>query len=750
MTNFARTPAHAGPTRRFAVLLLAALLACLAAAFLAAPAGAVVTEVEGNTVGVQPRTENLYESELQITPANVVTKRAAASKFDNVGGNVVLHGTSIYGIYWDPEASLHKEWMLKIDTFLEQLGAGSGGLGVMLDALGQYRDRTNTGAQYNTVFKGTYTDTVKFPTSGNCTDPEPLIEGAETCLTDAQLREQLSAFIAARGLPKGMNTVYYILTPPGVTVCLDRTSQHCSDFTLSAKELEKHERNSASYKQSFCSYHGDINPDNASSGDANTTLYAAIPWTAGYEGYPQDFFPEMPVGEPFAYHNAYDCQAGGWYPSERATKRQKAKELQEAEKEILKGEKGTEEEREELEKRIRLEGPHIQEPSQEGAGELGDYAPGLSDMLDNQIAVEQADIVTDPLLTSWHDTEGFEVTDECRNEFGNTVNASIEGANLADGKTEAGTLSNTVVGEGEGEGEGGGEAGSAHYYLNNVWSASTQHCVGGTALVPRFTPPNNIKSNEIVSFNGLESNVGLAKGVAFSEAGAESVTYGTFAWDFGDGSAEVVGYAPGAPTCEAPWLSPCAASVLHAYTYGGTYKVTLKITDVAGNTTFVTHEVHVSGPPAPVAATSGPGSTPGTSGAPGAAGAAPATPLASASILSRSLKTLAKKGLLVAYSVNEQVAGHFDVLIASSLAKRLKISGTPATGLPAGSAPELVIAKAVLVTTKAGKSQMAIRLPKRVVAALKRAHRAGLMLRLSVHNTAAVPATVISSATLSR
>ena len=46
-----------------------------------------------------------------------------------------------------------------------------------------------------------------------------------------------------------------------------------------------------------------------------------------------------------------------------------------------------------------------------------------------------------------------------------------------------------------------------------------------------------------------------------------------------------------------------------------------------------------------------------------------------------------KKGLVVAYSVNEQVAGRFEVLISKSLAKKLQISGTAATGLPAGRPP---------------------------------------------------------------
>ena len=79
-----------------------------------------------------------------------------------------------------------------------------------------------------------------------------------------------------------------------------------------------------------------------------------------------------------------------------------------------------------------------------------------------------------------------------------------------------------------------------------------------------------------------------------------------------------------------------------------------------------------------------------------------------------------RKGLVVSYSVNEQVAGHFEVLLSSATAHRLGITGTPAVGLPAGSPAEVVIAKAILVTTKGGHSAVHIE----VLQAHRRAPRA--------------------------
>ncbi len=732
MTNFARSLARAAglhsPRLRSVLAFSIAAGACL---FAAAPAQALVKEVAGTTVGLQPRTTALVE------PSN---------KFANNEGNAVVSGASVYAVYWDPGAWFHHEWLSNVDQFFQDFGAGSGEFGTIFSALGQYRDRANEQASYRYVFKGAYTDTAPYPAE-KCTDPEALAVGQVACVTDAQIRAQLQSFIATHGTPKGMHSIYYVLTPPGVSVCLDEASKHCSDYKLGTTEIEKGERASETYKNSFCSYHGAINPNNAPQGDTSTVLYGAIPWTAGYEGNPWNFIP----GASNAGF-AIDCQDGGWNPEKGIERHESIKKLTKEEEEKLAELEG--EEKLDAEEAHRLTGPHIQEPNQEPdeKGEEGDDAPGLSDLLVNQIAVEQANIVTDPLLTSWQDHEtGFEATDECRNVFAATAAPSaILGEVVAKLGTKAGTISNETILE------------SGDYYINNVVNQGELHrarCAGGIGLVPRFTSPDPVNAGEVVDFNGMESTVSEFKGAVFGASGPPNTTYATFKWNFGDGSAEVTGFAPGAPVCEAPWLSPCAASVFHSYTYGGTYEVSLTVSDVAGHAFSVTHNVTVAGPPPPApAAAPATGATPGA-GAPGtgtgtgtgnAGRPQPGKPVATASVVSHSLKTAVKKGVVVAYSVNEQVTGRFEVLISKSLAKKLHISGTTATGLPAGTPPQLVIGKAILVTTKGGHSVEHVMLSKSASRRLRHAHRAPLMLRLIVRNAGTAPqsTTVISAATL--
>jgi PKD domain len=698
VTNFARSLAPAaGPLqpRLRPIAFLALLAGVLLSLVIAAPAGAIVTTVEGTSVGLQPRSEALGEG----TPGT----------FANESGNAVVHSSNDYAIFWDPtdRFHVHHEWQTGIETFFHEMGDANEELGTIFAVAGQYRDRSNVGALPHTVFTGAYHDFQAYPTAG-CTDPKPLTKGAITCLTDAQLRTQLQSFISTHSLPKGMGTIYYLVTPPGVTVCLDASAGHCSDFSLSAGEESKSERLSTSYKNSFCSYHGDINPDNATEGDANTVLYAAIPWTAGTEGVGGDI-----VSAP-AYASAYDCQDGGWNPENNE------------ENEGLKND---------------------QEPNQlQGKGEEGDYASSLYDLTVNQIAEEQANTITDPLLNGWQDSGHHEATDECRDVFASTAGRLVEGNEEAQSHIEAGTLSNESIGKG-------------NYFINNIWSSADNNCEGGVGLVPRFVGPNPINAGEPIGFDGMASTVSLLQTDAFGPSGPPTLTYATFTWNFGDGTV-VKGFAPGSPICEAPWLSPCAGSIFHTYAYGGTYEVTLTVTDVAGHSATTNDEISVAGPAAPgaavpatpeIAATPATTPTPSTTPSTTPAGTTPVKPVAATAVASHSLKKAIAKGLVVNYSVNEQVAGHFEVLLSRSLARKLKIGGAPATGLPAGTPPQLVIAKALLVTTKGGHNTVDIKFSKLVAAKLKHAHSAPLMLRLIVRNaSSSSPAstTVLSPITL--
>ncbi len=794
---------------RALTLLLGAALATLLLA--PALAGAVVVESEpgGVKAGVQPHSILLFPG-ATFEPGKPLYPQDPAypEKFANPTGAPVVSSSRVYAIYWDPTDSYHGDWQSLIDTFFHDMGAESGSRAGVFSVDSQYTDRAGQHASYNTTFAGTVTDTEPYP-SATCVDPQPLTgmvwpghEPAQiACLTDKQIRGQLQAFINQHHLSMGMKTIFYVLTPPGVTVCLNETggaNGRCSDYEDGAVE---------SYEDSFCSYHSFINPDKAPEGDASTVLYSVIPWSAGdyADGHLRETL--MPSG--------YLCQDGGFDPGSKpvieqkehvkvSAKEEEEKRLQEEEKKRASAEeeetnkqtiyeesykKGTiseeefnekveelaehrkereakekaeeikaaKAEKEAQEKREKLEGPHIEEPHQTPCPTSDGYCDmALADVIVNQVAVEQQNTITDPLLDGWQDPVGNEATDECRNWFAST---GITGSSTAVEETFAGTLVNQVLNGGS-------------YYLNDAFSLSALKlpypgvpCLPGDKLVPQFTAPNPVNAEEIVGFDGMESDIALGAGTSYNAKGEPTPTYATYTWNFGDGSLPVTGYAPGqapgnppATLCEAPWLAPCAASTFHSYKYGGTYEVTLSVTDVGGNTATTSQTITVIGPPPPTPPVP-PATSPATSGGaggPGSAGAGSSSlpaPVATAAAVSSSIKQVARKGLMVRYSVNEQVTGRFEVLLNAATAHRLGISGPAAANLPAGFPKSLVIGRALLTTLKGGHNSVRIKLSKSNARHLRRARTVTLTLRMIVRNASAqnpLFTTVSSSVVLHR
>jgi hypothetical protein len=657
-----RVPRLSSP--RSSVLALIAVFALVAVVCLgvAQDAGAVVTTVGSQQFGVQPE------------------KAAEPLTFNepfSYGGGPVVHSTAPYALYWDHNAGQYTgSWEEQISGFLQNVGSDSGALRNDFAVITQYHDTSGEKASSDLTFRGAYTDTDAYPSSGNCN------EAGEPCLTDAQIRTELTKYIVANGLPTGLNPssgptpVYYVFTPPRVTVCLQGSgaSGNCS---------------SQSSEHPLCSYHSYMSAGGALSG---TVLYAVVPWTAGNYG-----AEEVPLV------SGSNCQDGSGI---------------------------------------------LQEPNQSGLGPDGKYDPGLADLIVNDVTDQALSIATNPLFTAWQDTgsDKDEVVDKCRNDFyGGELIEPPE--TTVDKHTKAARAHNQTIAGRE-------------YYLNDVFDQAAAYaaypgvrCINGVNVVPEFTAQNTIRSGDVATFNATESNVSL---------GIQK-----YVWSFGDGTGTEAncenrvptnGYTPEECTSTSGTnITNPVASTDHVYSYGGSYEVTLTVTDYAGNTASVTHTVTVTGPAAPggkesggsggsgSSSTSTSTSTPSTSGGAGTgsstpAALAPAKVVATQAVASRTLAAALKEGVVVRYSVSEQVAGRFEVLLASSTARRIGLRGATATGLAKGTASQTIIAKAILVTTKGGKSTYKIKFSKATAAKLRKLGKVTRMIRLVVHN-AKSPAT---------
>ncbi len=189
--------------RRLALVLGSTAIGTAGLLILAAPASALV---EGN-FGLQRR------AAVPVAPTPL-----------QYHGGPVLHSSDAYVIYWDPIGTYRGDWERLIDKYFADVGTESRRLGDVFAVDAQYGDGGGQAANIST-FRGSYKDADPYPTSaegGNCAAKAEVI-----CLTDRQIQGELQHLISSADppLPGATGTpVYYLLTPPGVTVCTEAAS----------------------------------------------------------------------------------------------------------------------------------------------------------------------------------------------------------------------------------------------------------------------------------------------------------------------------------------------------------------------------------------------------------------------------------------------------------------------------------------------------------------------------------------------
>jgi PKD domain len=637
--NFLRS-LSARSIRRPLTLSLAVTAAALAWA--AAPAGAVVA----GSFGEQQRLKQAVETTVPL----------------QYHEGPVLHSSAVYAVYWDPTGSYNNEWKQLIDGYLQGVGADKGTLHNVFALNGQYRDASGRAAN-ESLYRGSFTAEDPYPTTENCTEPAVL-----ACLTDAQIRTELQKVISSGKPPGASGTpVYYVLTPPGVTVCDGLGAGHCSNST-------------ATPANGICGYHSAINP-----GGPSPTIYAVQPWVAGNAG--SVISQEEPTVTHTPTTDVLACQDNRMFD----------------------------------------------EPNQlSGHNIFGEWTEGLADVIINDLSIEQSNIATDPLLNGWYQTGSkAEQSDMCQWAFGPPP---VKPPSIPEEQVPAHAqiISNASI-----NGRG--------YYIQwgfdsvGVTAGKGHTCSSGVVLEPHFTAPNPVNSGDVVSFDATESLITLnahTEGLPTNEPYVAPI----YKWEFGDG-ASVTGTN--------------TASEFHSYAQGGTYNVILTVTDSSGNSNTFAKPITVVGPggSSSVTVSVGGGAAPTTqslAGPPSSAATAPKPkPVVAAAAVSRSLRSVLRHGLTVRYSVSEQVVGHFEVLLASSVARRLGLRGPAATGLAPGSAPQIVIGKAILVTTTGGRNTAIIQFSKRTASRLAKLGRVSLLLRLVVRNASNQTVTVIGTVPLS-
>jgi len=235
-----------------------------------------------------------------ISYLRVPRARPAAAKADKGpltyhGGRVMSSNTN-YPLYWDPGgAPLYPAgYENGIDRFFEDLAHDSGGVSNSDSLLTQYADGEGEAASYDSHFGEVLLDSDPYPANG--------CSVAAICLTDEQIRAEITSFVEAHKLPADLHAEYFLLTPPSVESCLEASAKACSDGTSAP---------------GFCAYHGYI------SASAGTIVYADDPYVAGLSCDPGEHWPnENPSDATIAGGLAHehsesitDPELDAWYDS---------------------------------------------------------------------------------------------------------------------------------------------------------------------------------------------------------------------------------------------------------------------------------------------------------------------------------------------------------------------------------------------------------------------------------------------------
>jgi PKD repeat protein len=228
-----------GCTRR--PVLAGVLLGALAAAPTAS--AVVVHDPNGQLLSVAP----IKGVNPTSIPGSVAAQHAAAPLSSNgnldYNGGPVVHSSAPYLIFWRPPGetigSAATESLLQ--SYFIDTAADSGNSANIYGVNRQFTDATGF-ADYKQTFSSStqsIVDTQAYPTSGNCTRTSTQ---HPTCVTDAQVKAEITRLIAANGLPTAGPTsaselnqnapIYFVVLPADVNECSGGTS--CSDNTFCA------------------------------------------------------------------------------------------------------------------------------------------------------------------------------------------------------------------------------------------------------------------------------------------------------------------------------------------------------------------------------------------------------------------------------------------------------------------------------------------------------------------------------------
>ncbi len=198
-------------------------------------ATASATTGPDTTPAFQARIGNIFG---MIAPTGAqsgqLSNQAPASGSLYYNGGPIMSQNNAYTIFWQPSGySFPAGYVNNLNQFFKDLQATQGSNTNTYDNATQYyqqsSDGTKTFVQNKVTLAGTAVDTNSLPPLDpvNCPDTPVAAAGGANgnqsatagCVTDAQVQQEISAVVKAKGWPVNNNTEFFMYTAPNIGTC---------------------------------------------------------------------------------------------------------------------------------------------------------------------------------------------------------------------------------------------------------------------------------------------------------------------------------------------------------------------------------------------------------------------------------------------------------------------------------------------------------------------------------------------------
>jgi hypothetical protein len=268
----------------------------------------------GKILGIVPTLQKGYRTgSLPCTPAgnNVPESNCYGSLYYN--GGPVMTDNTVYTVFWVPPGySLEPGYQPGMNKYFQDVQADNGKNSNVYDVQTQYAQGTGSSTryiQYRTSFGGTVVDHNALPPLDpvNCPDIESGLHGqglppspslgnppASTnfsCVTDAQIQQEISNVIKANSWPVDNHTEFFMFTAPNIGTCFP------AQQPVSAGSVGTSVTAPLCSFQYFCAYHSwyfdsTVNPN-------AEIVYANMPYAEQTSGNPTSCTLDVsPNGDP--------------------------------------------------------------------------------------------------------------------------------------------------------------------------------------------------------------------------------------------------------------------------------------------------------------------------------------------------------------------------------------------------------------------------------------------------------------------